>query len=241
MKSNQNTKFWDDVICQLPVCKELEANWEKIRDEYLQYETTQHPYAASGNRVTLPAPNVTLSHSRYDNEDLQAKNDEQYKLYSGSWDVAVAGTMPGNDPKQWANTKMVRKILKWKTKVDLETHLKYVKQQFKTFNSIVEKYADKNQCSGAMFSIMHPGAVVNPHFGSDEIMRCHLCLINDTGCTITVGDETRNWQEGKILAFKDGRPYEHSVKHIGKSRRLVLMFDFDIEYLKTKFPNMDYL
>jgi hypothetical protein len=234
-------RFWDDLIRSLPVCSQIEENWEKIRDEYLEYEETQHPYAATGNRVSLPAPNVTLSHSQYENAELTSDRDGSHKLYTGSWDVAVAGTAPGGDPKQWANTEMVKKILKWKTRVDLDTHLEYVRQQFKTFNSIVEQYADRNQCSGGMFSIMHPGAVVNPHFGSDEMMRCHLCLINDTGCKITVGDETRNWEEGRILAFKDGRPFEHSVRHDGESRRLVLMFDFDMEYLRTKFPGAQYL
>ncbi|NDB03249.1 MAG: aspartyl/asparaginyl beta-hydroxylase domain-containing protein, partial [Flavobacteriaceae bacterium] len=231
-------KFWDELIRSLPVCVQLEKEWTKIRDEYLQYESTQHPYAATGNRVSsLPAPNITLSHSRYENTDENKDDaDEVNKLYSGSWDVAVAGTPPGQDSKQWGNTEMVKKILKWKTKVDLDTHLDYVKRQFVTFNSIVNKFGDEGQCSGGMFSIMHPGAMVNPHFGSDEIMRAHLCLINDPGCSITVGDETRGWREGEILAFKDGRPFKHSVNHVGSSRRLVLMFDFEIQRLKAHNP-----
>lgn len=239
MRFSANTKFWDDLIRQLPVCQQLENNWEKIKDEYLRYEIHEHPYAASGNRTSLPAPNITLSHSRYENDEANLDEEERYKLYDGQWDVAVAGTMPGKDPKQWANTEMVKKILRWKTKVDLKTHLDYVKTQFSTFNEIVNEYADAGQCSGGMFSILYPGVVINPHFGSDEIMRAHLCLVNDANCKITVGDETRQWEEGKILAFKDGKPFVHSVSHTGTRRRIVLMFDFDMSYLRNKFPDID--
>jgi len=237
--SDLQPRFWDELIRSLPVCVQIEKNWEKIRDEYIVYENTQHPY--SDNKVSLPAPNVTLSHARYENPQSDLPEGDRRKLYTGSWDVAVAGTPPASDPKQWANTEMVKKILRWKTKANLETHLEHVRKQFKTFNSIVAEFADSNQCSGGMFSIMYPGAVVNPHFGSDQLMRSHLCLINDKDCRITVGDETKSWEEGKILAFKDGPPFEHSVRHEGTSRRLVLMFDFDLAYLRGKFPNEKFL
>ncbi len=186
-----------------------------------------HPFPASGGKNTLASPNLNVKNIE--------NPDEEIKLYSGEWDVCFAGTKPGLDSKQWGNTELLSTFVRWKTKQDMDTQIKYSNSYFKTFNSVVEKFADEGQCSGAMFSIIKPGTVVNPHNGSGEIMRCHLCLINDKNCTITVGDKTRSWVDGQILAFKDGPPYMHSVRHDGTNDRVVLIFDFDLGYLRKKF------
>lgn len=231
-------EFWDHIIREIPVCKELEKYWQQIRDEFVSYYDHEHPFpvrdADSQNHANpnmLPSPNLKIK----DENGVDEKN-----LYSGTWDVCFAGTRPLDDGKQWGNTELVSRVVKWKTKKDLNYQLDYSKAYFKTFNSIVEEYADENQCSGAMFSIVRPGTIIHPHMGSDEIMRTHLCLINDEDCRITVGTKTRMWEEGKILAFKDGNPYPHSVVHSGSIDRVVLIFDFDLKYLRSVF-NEDFL
>lgn len=235
---NINPEFWDHIIRKIPVCVELEKNWEKIRDEFISYYEHEHPFPVRDadsknftNPNMLPSPNLKIK----DDDGVEEKN-----LYSGAWDVCFAGTPPLEDGKQWGNTELVSRVVKWKTKKDLNYQLDYSKSYFKTFNSIVEEFADANQCSGAMFSIVRPGTVINPHMGSDGIMRTHLCLINDTNCLLTVGSKTRSWEEGKILAFKDGNPYPHSVVHSGSNDRVVLIFDFDLNYLRSIFSE-DYL
>ena len=231
-------EFWDHIVRKIPVCVELEKNWEKIRDEFISYYSHEHPFPVREldsknyeNANMLPSPNLRV---------VNKINGEEENLYSGGWDVCFAGTKPLEDGKQWGNTELVGRVVKWKTRKDLNTHLDYSKAYFKTFNAIVDNFADEGQCSGAMFSIIRPGTVINPHTGSDGIMRTHLCLINDDRCLLTVGSKTRNWEEGKILAFKDGNPYEHSVIHSGSRDRVVLIFDFDLKYLRSIFGE-DYL
>jgi hypothetical protein len=61
----------------------------------------------------------------------------------------------------------------------------------------------------------------------------------DPGCVITVGNEQRVWENGKIIAFKDGGPYPHSVKHNGTKQRIIASFDVDLSYLKTIVPKLN--
>jgi aspartyl/asparaginyl beta-hydroxylase (cupin superfamily) len=64
-------------------------------------------------------------------------------------------------------------------------------------------------------------------------MRIHLGLVCDPECVITVGDQSRVWREGEIIAFKDGGPYLHSVAHNGTADRWVLVFDLTLDYLRS--------
>jgi aspartyl/asparaginyl beta-hydroxylase (cupin superfamily) len=64
-------------------------------------------------------------------------------------------------------------------------------------------------------------------------MRIHLGLVCDPECKITVGDETMTWEEGKILAFKDGGPHYHQVKHNGNKDRYILSIDLKLDYLEN--------
>ncbi len=226
-KMSSEPAFWDDAIRKIPVCVEIEKNWLSIKNEFVSYLQHNHPFPVRGGGNTLASPNLKIK--------ATPDADGEINLYSGEWDVCFAGTKPSNDSKQWGNTELLGSVVRWKTKQDLDTQINYSKSYFKTFGSIVSDFSDAGQCSGAMFSIMKPGTIVNPHNGSDKIMRCHLCIINDEKCQITVGNETRSWTEGKILAFKDGPPYKHSVRHLGLVDRVVLIFDFDLDYLRVNF------
>ena len=73
-------------------------------------------------------------------------------------------------------------------------------------------------------SVLAPGTSIKPHCGgSNTRMRIHLGLVVPEGASITVGGETRGWQEGKCLIFDDS--IEHSVLHTGSQPRLVLIVD----------------
>ena len=82
-------------------------------------------------------------------------------------------------------------------------------------------------------------SIGRPHRGwTPDYLRIHLCLVDDPGCRITVGSETRTWKTGQFLAFKDGGPHLHSVVHEGKHERIVLSYDLNLQYLGQFIPEL---
>ena len=83
------------------------------------------------------------------------------------------------------------------------------------------------------FSAQAPGTQVQPHFGPHNMrLRIHLGLLVPDKCEITVGGETRKWEEGKCLVFDDS--FLHSVKNNADSTRFVLIFDIWHPHLKKE-------
>ena len=79
----------------------------------------------------------------------------------------------------------------------------------------------------AMFSILAPGKHIPPHRGLYKgVLRYHLGLLipDPERCGIRVGNETRNWQEGKSLIFDD--THEHEAWNHSQAYRVVLFVDF---------------
>ncbi|XP_054707090.1 aspartyl/asparaginyl beta-hydroxylase-like [Uloborus diversus] len=93
--------------------------------------------------------------------------------------------------------------------------------------SLIAQMSDAATCKRgqAKFSIMHPGTHVWAHTGPTNCrLRSHLGLVIPDGPVIRVANETRKWEEGKVLLFDDS--FEHEVWHNGSSYRLVLIVDF---------------
>jgi len=89
--------------------------------------------------------------------------------------------------------------------------------------SIINKIPGLISCD---FSRLKKQTHILPHKGySKMILRCHLPLIipNREACGIKVGEETKYWEEGKLLIFDDS--YEHEAWNTGDKDRFVLMFD----------------
>jgi hypothetical protein len=75
-----------------------------------------------------------------------------------------------------------------------------------------------------MFSLLRPGARIAPHTGMfNTRLVCHLPLIVPPGCAFRVGNEVRQWEEGKLLIFDD--TIEHEAWNEGSRDRVVLIFD----------------
>ena len=75
-----------------------------------------------------------------------------------------------------------------------------------------------------LFSRLEPGAHIPPHAGMLNCrVICHLPLIVPEGCWLRVGNETRQWEEGKLLIFDDS--IEHEAKNPADSLRIILLFD----------------
>ena len=75
-----------------------------------------------------------------------------------------------------------------------------------------------------LFSRLEPGAHIPPHTGMLNCrLICHLPLIVPGGCWLRVGNETREWEEGKLLIFDDS--IEHEAKNPTGELRIILLFD----------------
>lgn len=74
----------------------------------------------------------------------------------------------------------------------------------------------------AFFSILRPGTVIPPHVGlANTKLAVHLALVIPEGCSITVGGESRGWEEGRALVFDDS--FEHEACNAADSTRVVLI------------------
>lgn len=75
-----------------------------------------------------------------------------------------------------------------------------------------------------LFSRLEPGAHIPPHSGMLNCrLICHLPLIVPEGCWLRVGNEIREWEEGKLLIFDDS--IEHEAKNPSDELRIILLFD----------------
>lgn len=75
-----------------------------------------------------------------------------------------------------------------------------------------------------MFSLLRAGARIAAHTGTHNTrLVCHLPLIVPRDCGFRVGNETRPWEEGKVLVFDDS--IEHEAWNGSDRDRVVLIFD----------------
>ncbi|XP_024857190.1 aspartyl/asparaginyl beta-hydroxylase isoform X13 [Bos taurus] len=93
--------------------------------------------------------------------------------------------------------------------------------------SLLDKFPETTGCRRGQikYSIMHPGTHVWPHTGPTNCrLRMHLGLvIPKEGCKIRCANETRTWEEGKVLIFDDS--FEHEVWQDAASFRLIFIVD----------------
>ena len=76
----------------------------------------------------------------------------------------------------------------------------------------------------ALYSLLRPGTHIRPHNGMlNTRLICHLPLITNADCAIRVGNETRTWQQGRLLIFDDS--IEHEAWNRGQATRIILLFE----------------
>jgi aspartyl/asparaginyl beta-hydroxylase (cupin superfamily) len=75
-----------------------------------------------------------------------------------------------------------------------------------------------------MFSLLRPRTRIPAHTGTHNTrLVCHLPLIVPPGCGFRVGNETREWEVGKLIIFDDS--IEHEAWNDSAEDRVVLIFD----------------
>ncbi len=98
------------------------------------------------------------------------------------------------------------------------------------------------------YSFLKPNTHIAAHKGYTKmVLRCHLPLVVPAGkkCSLRVGDEIKEWEEGKLIIFDDS--FEHEAWNRSNESRTVLMFDIPNplwgytahEISKYKVENMD--
>lgn len=190
--------FWDSIIKDAPICQDLLDNYQQIKTEVLEY---------------VKDPTILHDYPKY----RVHYNNTDYDLYDHYWKAVPMSQYEKEYIDQKANPEQMKYI---------QSLIARSKKACPTVDKIISKLEQEKNLANSFVSRLVPGSVIHPHDGtSPNFMRIHLCLIEDPGCKITVGSETRTWEEGKLLAFKDGGPYLHSVKHDGKSERIVLSVD----------------
>ena len=76
----------------------------------------------------------------------------------------------------------------------------------------------------AGYSILGARSQIIPHVGyTSSVLRVHLGLIVPPGCSISVGEETREWEEGKCMVFDDTAI--HSARNNSDQDRIVFLLD----------------
>ena len=84
----------------------------------------------------------------------------------------------------------------------------------------------------AMFSCLEARTTIPPHCGETNTrLIVHLPLIVPAGCWFRVGNETRDWREGKAFVFDD--TIEHEARNDSDELRVVLIFDVWNPYLSA--------
>ena len=82
----------------------------------------------------------------------------------------------------------------------------------------------QNRSPSVLFSLLRPGARIPPHNGMiNTRLICHLPLIVPPGCGFRVGNETREWVEGKAWVFDDS--IEHEAWNSSREPRVILIFE----------------
>jgi aspartate beta-hydroxylase len=81
-----------------------------------------------------------------------------------------------------------------------------------------------NRSPSILFSLLRPGAHIPPHNGLvNTRLVCHLPVIVPGKCRFRVGNETRDWVEGRGWAFDDS--IEHEAWNGSDRMRVILLFD----------------
>jgi len=81
-----------------------------------------------------------------------------------------------------------------------------------------------NRSPSVLFSLLKPRTRIPPHNGLvNTRLICHLPLIVPPGCRFRVGNETRQWVEGKAWVFDDS--IDHEAWNDSDETRVILLFE----------------
>ena len=150
-------------------------------------------------------------------------------LYNNTWDAFPLSIFQGEHIE----------LSKQKLAVNMAPLVAMFRAKLPITSGTISELEAQGHLRNVFVSRLIPGSVINPHRGwTPDYLRIHLCLIEDPGCSITVGSVTRTWMRGQLLAFKDGGPYLHSVIHQGQHERIILSYDLSLRWAAQFIPEL---
>lgn len=205
-------RFWNDYLGAVPICNDLVANFRAIREELFSFMESHNPLR--------DYPQIS-----YQTPDNQADSH----LYEGSWKAFPLSTFHEDfedmKPEQLG--------------FDMKPFLQWIRSACPFTVGLFHDLESQGNLANAFLSRIEPGTRIKPHYGwCFTYLRVQLGLLCDPMCRITVGDQVRTWEEGKLLAFKDGGRFPHSVWHQGTRPRIILSIDLRLVYLKKLIPSI---
>lgn len=152
-----------------------------------------------------------------------------YGLYSTGWEAFPLSVYEGEFNEHVAEC----------ASVNMTSIANSIRMHAPILSELIAPHEQAGYMRNVFVSRLRPGSLIRPHRGwTQQYLRIHLGLLCDPGCRITVGEETQTWYPGKLLAFKDGGPHMHSVRHEGNRDRIVISFDLRLSYVKSFIPTI---
>jgi aspartyl/asparaginyl beta-hydroxylase (cupin superfamily) len=195
--------FFEDQIKNMKICVDLVNNYEQIKKEILAF---------------IAQPNALNDYPQY-------KVENNKNIYENYWKAAPLSVFKEEHVELNGDEQLQAR---------LKVLIEYARKQCPTITSIIKDLEEQGNLANSFISRLIPGSIINPHVGwSENWLRVHLGIVTDPNCKITVGNETRAWEDGKLLAFIDGPPVPHSVRHDGTKERIILSVDLKREYVRN--------
>lgn len=112
----------------------------------------------------------------------------------------------------------------WESGGPVEDHVANCPKTFQATLDTVPLCQIGPRAPSVMLSLLRPGAHIPPHTGMINCrFICHLPLVVPENCAFRVGEQTIEWQEGRLIAFDDS--VQHEAWNRSAENRLVLIFD----------------
>jgi hypothetical protein len=205
------TYFWENYLLEVPLYSHLIQSFDDIKLEVLNY---------------IQQPNILFDYPLCLVEDFE---NNPIQLYKNLWKVVPVSTFDEDFILNLGDREhsIISNII---------TNSKWNCPILSSLISGLESQGDLNNC---FISKLSPGSVINSHKGlTSDCMRIHLGLVCDPECKITIGNESRSWENGKLLAFKYDYQNIFGVNHEGTSDRIILSLDLRISYLQKFVPQL---
>ena len=213
--SNLSVAYGDPTVTE--VVKHLEDNYKAIKDEYISVVLG----IGTQTDMSLAKPKVNRPLEPDYDVNLRGGEHASDSLHTGIWDwhsYILNGEVKPKFADSCPNTASILN--------DIDQHLFYSASK-----------DSHNPFGFTFFSTLHGKSFIKPHTGPMNLrLRIHLPLIvpsntkpdaysmkPKTKCGIRVGDQIREWKEGKAVVLDDS--YEHEVWNETEEMRVILLVD----------------